>query len=378
MAFTNVIKFSKDSNTLCDGIKAYATEYLKNRTSVTKFYTFSGDEEKKKLINKKFLSEVSRLSRVDFSNANDKVSMKRIASNPNVMYFANEIRDNMIDAILPLLIDNSGINAFTDIKYADLGDTIKFDLNSNNIFYVSRAGERKRHGELQKSYRTTETIVGVNHELTVGTTLYEVLAGESYIADEIIKVVLSIENQMYIDVYNAFRAEVTSMNTYNASTWKTPLRATGTYSETTAIEIAQRVQAYNGGAEPIFIGTSLALKNLIPKTSGGMYTFDSDFVKVGYLRDFNGFSALALNQVANPNANNSTSYYNTLIPNNEIYIVTPTTDKICKLGVFGGTYSETDKDPNANNTLFTTTSKHWDVKVCTNSVCGVLTSITQS
>lgn len=366
--FTNVINFSKESKDLWEAIKSYASDYIKERR-----YNFSGvdDEVKKKLINKEFLSELSRRSGMDLMNTEnmDRVAIKRLSSNPSVIYFANEIRDDMIDTILPMVMDNSGIKAFADVKYADLGDTIKFDMKSNGLFHVSTAGERKRHGELQKSYNGTETMVGVNHTVTVGTTLYEVLTGESYIAEELVKVAISIENQMLVDVYNAFATEVANLP---ASPNTTPLKATGSVSEVQALEIAQRVQAYNEGVKPVFVGTSVALKKLIPNTAGGKYEFESDFVKVGYLRVFNDYGVIPLDQVANPSANSSTSGYNVLLPNNQIYILTPTTDKIVKLGVFGGTYTEQDNRPNANNSMLTTTNKHWEAKVCTNSICGLL------
>lgn len=367
--FTNVIRFSKESNDLCEAIKSFASDYIKGM-STTATYNFSGDESKKKLINKEYLLELSRRSGIDLTvDGLDKIAIQRMSKNPNVVYFANEIRDDMIDAIIPMFIENSAISSFADIQYADLGDSLKFDMKSNNIFHVSSAGERVRHGELQKSYNGTVTMTGTNHTITVGTTLYKIMTGESYLADELVKVAISMENRMLTDVYEAFHTEVQGLLATGSTT--TPLRATNA-TEGVALEIAQKVEAYNGGAKPIFVGTSVALKKLIPATSGGQYMFDSDFVKVGYIRTFNGYGVLPLTQVANPSVNTATNSYNVLLPNNEVFVLCPTTDKIVKLGIFGGTYTETDNKPNANNSLLTTINKHWETKVCTNSVCGDL------
>ena len=89
------------------------------------------------------------------------------------------------------------------MKFADLGDSIKFDIKSNSLFTVSKAGNRQRTTNQQKTFRTTVTMTGDNHEITVGT-LFEMLTGQSYLAEEIMKVARSIETTMLFEAYDAF------------------------------------------------------------------------------------------------------------------------------------------------------------------------------
>ena len=278
MEFANVKAFAEMSKDLYDAMKAYALNYNLERKGLKAFADHSR-EEMNKLINKAFALEVAKQSGMALPNLENKTEVKRYAMNPMVRFFANQIQDVMIDMILPETLMTGSLKYFADMKYADLGDTIKFDIKSNSLFTVSKAGNRQRTTNQQKTFRTTVTMSGTNHEITVGTTLFEMLTGQSYIAEEVMKVARSIETAMLFDAYDAFTAEMGTL---------TGNLMVGNYSEASLITLCETVTAYNQGRKAVIIGTPLALKSVLPDNANYRYLLDDEYVRLGALRTFNG------------------------------------------------------------------------------------------
>ena len=80
-----------------------------------------------------------------------------------------------------------------------------------------------------------------------------------------------------------------------------------------------------------------------------------------------------MEQVANPY---STTPYALKLDDTKIYVVSPASDKIVKIGVFGGTFSHQDNSyDNGNKVIENTTEKAWNTAVITNSVAGIVQSL---
>ena len=360
MEFANVKAFAEMSKDLSEAMKAYASNYNLQRKGLKAFADHS-EEEQKKLINKAFALEVAKQSGMELPDLNNKTEVRRYAMNPMVRFFANQIQDVMIDMILPETLMTGSLKYFADMKFADLGDTIKFDIKSNSLFTVSKAGNRQRTTNQQKTFRTTVTMAGVNHEITVGTTLFEILTGQAYLAEEVMKVARSIETAMLFDAYDAFTTEMNGL---------TGNLAVANYSEASLITLLETVTAYNQGRKAVVIGTPLALKAVLPYNTNYRYLLDDDYVKLGHLQTFNGYDVLPMEQVANPY---DSTAYSLKLDDTKLYVVSPASDKIVKIGVFGGTFSHQDNSyDNANKTIENTTEKSWETAVVTNSVGGVI------
>lgn len=361
MEFENVKAFAEQSKDLHDAIKEYAENCVAERKNDVKAFAQHSKSEMETLINKEFAKEVeakSNYAPVDST----KTEIMRYSQNPNVKYFANQILSTMIDAVTPIILGASNIKYMADIKFADLGDTIKFDLKSSELFVVSKAGRRKRRAEQQKTFRTTVSMTGENHIITIGTTLFEILTNQSYIAEEVVKMALSMENAMYTEACDKFTTTVEALTGTNL--------AVANYSEASLITLCERVTALNGGRPAVILGTPVALKKVLPTNANYRYFLEDDYVKLGHVRQFNGYDVLPLEQVID--ITNAT--YGTLkLSDSKIYVVSPTADKIVKIGVFGGTMIDESND-NANGTVEKTITKDWDVAVVTNAVAGVVES----
>ena len=363
MEFMNVKAFSAMSKDLYDAMKEYSHNFNNERKGVKAFAEHS-KEEMGTLINKAFAMEVAKQSGMALpTDMSDKTEVKRYSENPMVKFFANQIRDVMIDMILPDVLMTGAVRYFADIKYADLGDTIKFDIKSNSLFTVSKAGWRQRTTNLQKTFRTTVTMEGENHEVTVGATLFEILSGQAFVAEEVMKVGLSIERSMLFDAYDAFTASA------NALTGNLQV---ANYSEKSLIKLCQTITAYNQGRKAVILGTPVALKSVLPSNNNYRYLLDDEYVRLGHLQTFNGFDVIPMEQVADDTKGD----YSLKLADDKIYVVSPASDKIVKIGVFGGTVSHTDGNyDNANKMIETTVEKAWNVATVTNSVAGVVSAL---
>ena len=364
MEFANVKAFAEVSKDLYDAMKEFSLNYNLERKGMKAFSNHSR-EEMNKCINKAFALEIAKQSGMELpSDMNDKTAVKRYSMNPMVKFYANQIQDVMIDMILPETLLTGSLKYFADMKFADLGDSIKFDIKSNSLFTVSKAGNRQRTTNQQKTFRTTVTMTGVNHEITIGTTLFEMLTGQAYLAEEIMKVARSIETNMLFEAYDAFTTEMNSLSG-NLSV--------ANYTENALISLCETVTAWNQGRKAVIIGTPVALKAILPTNGNYRYLLDDDYVKLGHLSQFNTYDVLPMEQVADPY--NATAY-SLKLDDTKIYVVSPSSDKICKIGVFGGTFSHQDNSyDNANETIESTTTKAYDVAVVTNSVAGIVKSL---
>lgn len=363
MEFANVKAFAEVSKDLYDAMKAFSLNYNNERKGLSAFSDHSR-EEMAKCINKAFALEIAKQSGVELPNLENKTEVRRFAMNPMVRYFANQIQDVMIDMVLPETLMTGSLRYFADIRNADLGDSIKFDIKSNSLFTVSKAGNRQRTTNQQKTFRTTVTMTGVNHEVTIGTTLFEMLTGQSFLAEEVMKVARSIETSMLFEAYDAFTAEANAL---------TGNLAVANYSEASLISLCETITAYNQGRKAVILGTPVALKDVLPTNGNYRYLLEDDYVRLGHLATFNGYDVLPMEQVANPY---SATPYALKLDDTKIYVVSPASDKIVKIGVFGGTFSHQDNAyDNANKTIESTTEKAWEVAVVTNSVAGVVKTL---
>lgn len=362
MDFQNVIMFSEQSKDLYESMKEFARETLNERKGVKAFEKHSKDEMKK-LINKAFAAEVSRLSGQEIPT--DKNSIARFSTRSTIVEFADETRNVMIDAILPDVLNESALRYIADIQTADFGDAIKFEIASNQLLTVSKAGNRQRNTNVQKTYKNDVTMTGENHMITVQTNLYDILIGRSYIADEIMKSALAIETALLFDTIDAFTASANEL---------TGALAVANYSEESLIKLCETVGAYNEGRRPVIIGTPIALKKVLPTNGNYRYLLDSDYVKLGHVNTFNTYDVIPVEQMANPY--DTTTDYALKLDDTKIYVVSPASDKIVKIGMFGGTMAhQNDALESGNLSVMHTISQAWDVQCITNSVCGVVKSL---
>lgn len=318
-------------------------------------------KEKEERLSESLLAEVAKFSQVPVEGLKSNPMM--YSNMPSVVYATFAIVSSVIDAVLPQsIIESTG--AYTEVRTVGYGDSAVFDIRPRDLFAVSLHGHKQRQAELHKQYSSQVILNPENHELSVYVDMYRVLCGLESLGEFMVKVARSIETEI---AYDAYMALETAMAAIPTTPENLALRATG-YTQDTLVSLGQRVQAWNFGRRPIVLGTKLALSKVLPEDANYRYTFDSDYVRIGYMRTAFGYDLMELPQVAD-----WTTPFDTLLNDNRLYIISPSSDKIVKL-VFGGdTITTTSGVFDYANLIQTGTMiKAWKVGVATNSVAAVI------
>ena len=317
--------------------------------------------EKEQALNKALIKEIAR--KAGIANLND-FPLATWASHPTLRWASFAVVSAMVDMVLPqTMIDSIGM--YTDVKAIGWGDSAAFDITSRDLFVVSKAGRAKRQTELHKQYKGQVTILPEPRQIAVSVALHRVLAGNESLAEFVSKAVLSLESQMTVDVYNTFATAMAAID----NTASTGLRVAG-YSQAEFVRLSQQVRAWNGGANPVAIGTQAALANILPADANYRYDIDSEFVKLGYIRNFQQTDILMLPQVADY----AGTPFGLKLSDSTIWIVSPAVNKLVKLVLEGNmlaysdsTYANADLSQNAN------LMKSYGTGIATNAVAATIT-----
>ena len=107
----------------------------------------------------------------------DQFPLEQWVIHPLLSWATFAVVNQLVDLILPdSLIDSIGM--YTDVRLIDWGDSASFEIKPRDLFVVSKAGRGMRQGEVHKQYEGMVTVVPEMRMLSVGVSLYKVLAGK--------------------------------------------------------------------------------------------------------------------------------------------------------------------------------------------------------
>ena len=355
---SNVVTFAQND----DNLKAYKqfVDYFNHKNNkVGKFDTGIELSAKKEKLDFAVREEIARLA----NQPNiDGIAAEVLATNPMYQWAAFAVVGTMVDAVLPdTIIDSIGL--YTDLRVGGYGDSFSFDIETRDLFVVSKYGNGNRHSEMHKQYKGQVNIIPENRQISVQTSLYKVLAGIEDMADFAMKAVRSLETQMTVDAFSAFNTAMEALPT----TGDAALKIAG-YTQSDLVELCQKVTAFNGGRKAVIVGTQLALQNVLPEDTNYRYSLDSEYVKIGYVKSAFGYDIMVLPQVAD-----YTTDFKLALDDNNIYVVSPAGDKLIKGALEGATMSYVEPHQStANLTEVVTMSKRWGFAVATSSIAGII------
>ena len=351
----NVMNFSAGRDTkLYEVFKDYYEAFLNGKTSVGKVSFAEADKDVLEAF-KNELAEVSGMKLESFAAPEIYCGMTQVKE------VAFAIVGMLTDMVLPdALIKDIGYLA--DIKTVGYGDSLKIDLQPRDIFVASKGGRAKRSFDIQRQYKGTKTIIPENRVISVGISLYDVLTGKYTLAEFVMKAVKSLEYSMRYDIYDAFAAALEGLSTASGAG---QLKISG-YTQDAAIELAQKVQAWNGGKPAIFLGTKLALSKILPASTNYRFNLGDEYVSLGHIRDFFGFNCVELEQIAD-----YTTEFGVKLPNDRIFVISPSADKIVKVATERSTLTNVvGQYGNADLRQEADMMKSWGVAVATSAIAG--------
>lgn len=357
----NVIAFAGNNTSVYECFRDYYFHYM-DEVAGKKYGPYDSSvslDEKDKKMSKALMAEVERVSCM---KRPDGVPIEAWATNPTVKWAVPAVASAMIDAIIPDTIIKSN-SLYTNTVTVGYGEAAQFDIEPNSLMTTSPAGNAQRTTWKQKQFKTSKSLVAVNHNVTVAVNLFSVLAGRESMAEFVRKAVYAMEHDMTVECYDVF-ATLANSATVPAAFKKTGFTTAG------AMELLQKVTAYNGGSKAVLVGTTLALMNVMPdQAKGYRIVTNSENMGIQLIRNFYDYDIMELPQVATGGSN-----YGMKLDDRKLYVMSPGSDKIIKGVIEGATMSNTENFYDTANLQSTTTfNKRYAFEGITNSVMGTIT-----
>lgn len=337
----------------------YAKERLIKDENGQEVYAPISFSEKEKEVTEELKAEIFRFAGINPAEMTQ-LPIEAWSSNPNLQWATFAVVGAMIDMVFPeSIIESTGL--YAEVRNIGWGDNALFTVKPRDIFAVSRGAYGKRYSELNTQAVAQKAIFPEPRQLSVYTSLMDILTGRDSLAELAVKMARSFETELSYDVYSAFATAMGNIT----NTASTGLRVAG-YSESEFIRLSQTVGAWNSGARPIAIGTQQALAQILPDNANYRYELESDYVRLGFIRNFKGTDLMVIPQLANWK-----TPFGLKMANDKIWIISPSSQKIVKVVLEGGMLSRSSQ-PNDNANLLQETSmvKSWGTGVVTNAVAA--------
>lgn len=313
-------------------------------------------EEKQTMVDKLIEQEVLACANISADNF---VSAAANVTNPVYQWAKFAVVNKLVDAVIPDIIRDDFMNVAT-VTNIGYGDSANFDIKSGDLFVVTKNGNSRRHVEAQRQFTGSKTLVPENHTITVEYDLYRILANKDSPAEYAMKVILSMESELAIDIMSVIKDSFNTLTT----PWKE-----NSFSETSFKKLAARVKGANGGANSIVIGTELAVGTLLPTNDFLKMGLGEEYNKVGYLPVFKGVSVVGISQKIDWES----ADYDFALDDNYVYIISPQTQKLVQVVLEGDSLTINDGlHDGANLTIKNSLHKRWAVGLITNAKYGIV------
>jgi len=349
------INFSQESEkTLVPAWKDYVNNYRAVNFSTKKQYDTSKTlEQKETLVNSAIDKEIGRYFNLDC----DFVDKEAYVTNPTYQWATFAVVNKLVDMIIPDVVTEDFLNV-ANTSTIGYGDSVDFEIKSGDLFVVTKNGNSRRHVESQRQYTGMKALVPTNHTITTEVDLYRVLAGKESLAEYAMKVALSIESEIAIDIMAAVKESCPTL---------TANFKENSFSETAFKKLAARVGAANGGAKAVALGTEIGLGTIMPTNDYLKMGLGEIYSKVGYLPVFKGVPLIAIAQKIDW----ASVDYEFAIDDSDLYFISPQTQKLAQVVFEGGSLAIADSMfGTANLSQKVSLHKRWAVGIITNAKYG--------
>lgn len=352
-----IVFSEKATELLVPAWKDYVANYRAvNFAKKDRFDTTKTLEEKQSMVDKLIENEVLVCANMSADNF---VSASANVTNPMYQWAKFAVVNKLVDMVIPDIIrdDFMHVATVTNIGY---GDSANFDIKSGDLFTVTKNGNSRRHVEAQRQFTGSKTLVPENHTITVEYDLYRMLAGKDSPAEYAMKVILSMESEIAIDVMSIIKDSFNTLTT----NWKE-----NSFAEASFKKLAARVKAANGGANPIAIGTEIGVSTLLPTNDYLKMELGEEYNKIGYLPVFKGVPVVGISQKIDWDS----ADYEFALDDNYVYIISPQTQKLVQIVFEGDSLNINDGlYDGANLTIKNSLHKRWAVGLITNAKYGII------
>lgn len=201
---------------------------------------------------------------------------------------------------------------FADVANVNWGDTPRFQVRSNDTFYVTRIAEGVLTGTTQRLYNKELTVNPEPYNIKTSIDWYQVAAGLfdfGYFVDRIGYSFNNYITEMIVQAISSdIAAGISASSPYFTNGFTTQKWAT----------LVDKLEAANGGAKISAFGTRSALSAIIPNQVGLQTGLGEEWSKVGHVYDYFDVPLIRIPQILLPNTVNTTALFG--IPNETVYL----------------------------------------------------------
>ena len=282
--------------------------------------------EKAQKVKNAFFAEIERLSNCPRTENNSDAWM----ANPVVRWAYFAIINAAVNVVLPAYVAST-FAPFVDFRTVGYADVLNLKIPPKALYTVSRGGRGERTSFRQKKFAGNVSVAPIEHIVTTYVDMARVLAGKDDLAEAVRAIVISIELDMNAEIIGALTAGLSAVS------YPSQFVESGAFDAKKLVQLAQRVQAYNGMVKPIIMGTASALMNVLPdSTQGYRMVVDGKEGTVSYIKNFYGFDLFELPQA--PTGVN----YGLALNDNILYVVSPAVSKAI-VGVMSTTLTNSNE-----------------------------------
>lgn len=353
----NRINFSAEAQKdLIPAWKDYVTHYRKENFSTKKtFDTSKSLAEKEALVNKEAFAEISKLVNI----SSDLIGDAQMCTNPTYRWGFFAVVNKLVDVVLPDIVKEDFME-IAEVTTVGRGNSARLITKPSDLFEVSVNGNSRRHVNAQRQFTGEKILTPVNHTVTTQVDLYRVMIGEESLADYAMKVILSIEAEMALDILFAMQ---TSYATRTANFKE------ASFSPTAFKTLATRVTAANGGAKAVAMGTELALMGILPTDNYLKLGLGETYNTIGFLPVFLNTPLIAIAQKIDW----ASADYDFAVDDDYIYFVSPGLQKLVQIVIDDeGLYIEDGAFDNANLVQNASFHKGWATALISGAKHGVM------
>lgn len=331
--------------------------------AVERYYRFDNERtaENSAKLDKAFFAEIERKSGISMAG----LDAMAWAKHPSVQWAAMAVIDATINTIIPVVILPQ-FNMFADLRTNAYGDIVKFRVMPRGLYTISRGAHGQRTAFRQKKYATDIIVSPVEHMVTIYVDWYRVMARKESVADFLNLLLASIQNEMYKDGLSALTTGINA-----ATTGDTVLNVTGAFDVVKLLKMCETVQALNGGAKPVVLGSAAALTNVeVPSSAGYRVNTDASNAAIELIKSAYGYDIIRLDNAINPNTGLL------VLPDDALFVVSPSQDKLLKGVLTTSLTNSNDYFDNADLTQNFTYRKDWNFEYASAAYAGYYHSIT--
>lgn len=307
--------------------------------------------EKAQTIQDLYLSEVARRSGKTLGMVDGDV--QTYASFDDVAKMGAFVTAILVDTVYPIYLNQSGLAMLSEFHQVGYAGVAEFEVKDSSLYTVSKMGRRQKHTKVQEKKKNNKVIKTDMYGLTTAVTLPQIMLGDAMIADEAIRMALSINHHIYKLVLNKFidKAEAITDTNFKIDS----------YTEETFLTILRKGSAVNGSKMTI-VGDAVALKDLLPASNSvRILLTDAYNTTLGYMDMWNTYDVVGFDVVADDSAVSGILG----LPTNRIYGVPNDGTKLVHVAI-GSTRTNTDEMYlNDNLAILSTLAKEIGVELAT-------------